>query len=225
MHPTVALLQNNIELDCDGFEFLAKSPHTSLRRLANTITAQWDDGFVPVFLEHWTESPLILIFNGRSMSSTLTGTFLDLQISQNKPTRTYHYIFYSKKNLRALPSDGKSNAGNKTARPFPVSVMPPSEWAAPCCSTRALVRDATHLTLLHISSYYFIISHESSQRLLWVHTPCRRGCLWPQCSPPLALQSQRIDGPRVGCENPHKLLWSLPTITCKSMQFKGRTII
>ena len=48
MHPTL-VLQNNIELDCDGFEFLAKSPHISLRRLA---TAQWDDGFVPVFLEH-----------------------------------------------------------------------------------------------------------------------------------------------------------------------------
>ena len=91
--------------------------------------------------------------------------FLIFRLIKTKPTRTYHDIFYPKTILRALPSDGKTSEGNKTARPFPVSVMPPSGWAAPR-STRALVRDATHLTLLHISSSYFIISHESSQCLM-----------------------------------------------------------
>ena len=70
----------------------------------------------------------------------------------------------------------------------------------------------------------FAIGYYTRYRCLWVHTPCRLRCPWPQCSPPLTLQSQRIDDPRVGCKNPHKLLWSLLTITCKSIQFKGRTI-
>ena len=139
MHPKL-VLQNNIELDCDGFEFLAKSPHISLRRLANMFSLNID-------------LSLLSIWMGVACLQLQEAIFLIFRLIKTKPTRTYHDMFYPKTILRALPSDGKTSEGNKTARPFPVAVMPPPQWAGFCSKLLALVQNATNLTLLHISSW------------------------------------------------------------------------